>query len=62
MRCVLVLAFFLTTSSLASLSETVFKWKGFILTGIEFYQEWIQGPIKILGPKVGLNYTSLAAR
>ncbi|KRI00541.1 hypothetical protein AO057_11735 [Curvibacter sp. PAE-UM] len=41
----LVIALFLTTTSLASLSEAVFKWKGFILDALTFYQTWISHPL-----------------
>ncbi len=37
---------FLSVSAIASLSEDVAKWKGFIKVAIEFYQSWIANPIK----------------
>ena len=36
---------FLATSSLASLAEAVAKWKGFILTGVSFYQDYFRFPM-----------------
>lgn len=42
-------------SSIASLSETVANWKGFILDGIEFYRRWITEPIHEAFTKAGLN-------
>lgn len=42
-----------STSSIASLSESVFKWKGFILDGLTYYQKAIVPPILEL-----LNFTS----
>ena len=44
-RVALVLSLFLASTSLASLSETVAKWKGFILTGVVFYQQHFRHPI-----------------
>ena len=41
----LLLSGFLAGTSLASLSESVVKWKGFILTGITFYREYLRTPI-----------------
>jgi hypothetical protein len=40
----LLLALFLSTSSLASLSEAVFKWKGFILDALVFYRTHLSHP------------------
>lgn len=44
-RVVLVLVFFISTTSLASLSESVIKWKGFIFDALTFYREYILRPI-----------------
>ena len=41
----LLVALFLSTSSLASLSDAVFKWKGFILDALIFYREHISQPL-----------------
>lgn len=40
----LFISLFLATSSLASLSETVFKWKGFILDALVFYRSNFSQP------------------
>lgn len=40
----LTLSFLLSTSSIASLSETVFKWKGFVLDALTFYRSHIAHP------------------
>lgn len=40
----LAIALFLSTSSLASLSEAVFKWKGFVLDALAFYKRWVSQP------------------
>jgi hypothetical protein len=42
----LVLSAFLASASIASLSETVVKWKGFILDAVMFYQTWIADPFQ----------------
>ncbi|MDP3110456.1 hypothetical protein [Hydrogenophaga sp.] len=39
-----VITLFLSTSSLASLSEAVIKWKGFVLDALMFYRQWISNP------------------
>lgn len=40
----LAFALFLSTSSLASLSETVIRWKGFVFDALAFYKEWVSHP------------------
>ncbi len=44
-RLILFVFLFLTVSSITSVADTVFKWKGFILDGVVFYQAWIRNPI-----------------
>jgi hypothetical protein len=44
-------------SSLASISDTVFQFRGFIATGIEMYR-YISLPIASLGNKYGLHYST----
>ena len=46
-KVIWVVSVILASSSIASLSETVFAWKGFILDGVEFYRELLE-PLKIL--------------
>lgn len=41
----LVISSFVSASSLASLSETIFKWKGFVLDAVEGYRSIVQ-PIR----------------
>lgn len=48
MRAWLVLSAYLAVSSIASLSETFVKWKGFILDGVLFYQRNVRFPIRNL--------------
>lgn len=40
----LALSLFLSTSSIASLSESIIKWKWFILDALTFYRQWISTP------------------
>lgn len=44
-RAFLALSFFLSTSSIASLSEAVFKWKGFALDALTFHRSYIARPL-----------------
>jgi hypothetical protein len=46
-RVLLGLSIFLSASSIASLSETVFKWKGFVLDALTFYRTYIGTPVGI---------------
>ena len=48
---------FLTTSSIASLSDVVFKWKGFVLDGIAIYRDWLVAPITDYSSYIGLKYS-----
>lgn len=44
-RIVLVLVLFLSSTSLASLSESVIKWKGFLLDALTFYRAHVLRPL-----------------
>ena len=55
-RVYLVLSLILASTSIASLSETVFKWKGFLLDGINLYRSLISDPVKV-SIKSLLNYS-----
>ena len=44
-RSIIIISVFFTISSLTSLSDTIFKWKGFILDGLNFYKTFISGSI-----------------
>ncbi len=57
----IILVLFLTTSSLTSLSDTVFKWKGFILEGMEFYRASISSPLLELFSYMNLKLTEQLA-
>lgn len=56
-RAVIALSIFIATNPIASLSEPVFRWKGFILDGLEFYREWIRMLVLEIAPAFGLSYT-----
>jgi hypothetical protein len=45
MKLVFGLSLFMTSASIASLSEAVFRWKGFILDALKFYREHISTPL-----------------
>jgi hypothetical protein len=47
-RVFLVFCFFLASGSIASLSETVAKWKSFFLDAVTFYRHVVSGPIEHL--------------
>lgn len=54
----LLLSAFLASGSIASLSETIFRWKGFILDAIIFYREYVSTPVKtLLSALLGLQVT-----
>lgn len=44
----LTLSLFLASNAIASLSETIFKWKGFILDAIDLYRSHISLPLRDL--------------
>lgn len=49
-------SFFITVSSITSLSDVVFQWKGFILEALTAYQKYFVEPLKAYGLQIGLNY------
>ncbi|MCP4368342.1 MAG: hypothetical protein GY797_09580 [Deltaproteobacteria bacterium] len=58
MRGVIALVVFLSVSSVTSLSNVIFEWKGFILDAINVYRAWVAKPLGVLGSLVGLKYFS----
>ncbi len=44
-RAFLGLSLFLASGSIASLSDTVFRWKGFVSDAVAFYQNYISGQL-----------------
>ncbi len=53
----LIIGFFISVSSITSLSSMVVEWKGFILEGIMFYQQYFVAPISSAALYVGLQYS-----
>ena len=48
----LFISLFLSISSIASLSEAIFKWKGFFLDALIFYREIIINPLSLFLSKI----------
>jgi hypothetical protein len=46
LRLWLVLSLFLASGSIASLSDTIFRWKGFVLDAIDFYAAYVSEPVR----------------
>ena len=57
MKLLILISLFITTSSIASLSETVFKWKSFILDGVTFYHRCMVDPTAQPLSSAGLQYS-----
>ncbi len=55
MKALICLGLFMTTSSVTSISDVVFEWKGFMLAGVEFYRAWIRQPLQDLAATFGLQ-------
>ncbi|MCD9528442.1 hypothetical protein [Photobacterium carnosum] len=55
-KVLLALSFFTSVSAMASLSETIFKWKGFILDAVAVYQDYFVAPIIKYSAILGLHY------
>lgn len=53
------LTLFLATGSIASLSDTVFAWRGFLSDGVKFYESFITGQIIRLTDVLGLSYSQV---
>ena len=54
----MAIALFFTVSSITSLSDVVFKWKGFILDGLEFYRTYYVENVRRVFDIFHLNYTA----
>lgn len=57
----LAVALFISSSSLASLSESVFRWKGFLLEALAFYRVYVSDPASrfitdLVGRSLPSNY------
>jgi hypothetical protein len=58
-----ILLFVLALGPVASLSDTIFQFRGFIRDGIEFYETWIRDPFRetlylVFGIKLGTLWSS----
>ena len=56
----IVVSTFFAVSSITSLSDVIFEWKGFILDGIEFYRGLIVRPLQEFAAQFGLSYARQA--
>jgi hypothetical protein len=60
LRGLAIVFLFIQVGSLASLSDTIFEFRGFIRDGIQLYEEWIRDPLKmLLSSLFGVRITSL---
>jgi hypothetical protein len=59
MKCIIGISMFLTISSVTSLSDVFFGWKGFILDGVEFYRTYLIGPVVYLISVFGVKLQPL---
>lgn len=55
-KTILVVLLVGTTSSITSLADNIFKWRGFILDGVEYYRSVISNPILDNLAKLGISY------
>jgi len=56
-RLFLLVSFFMTISSIASLSDTIFKWKGFIADSLLFYRDFVVIPFISAASKIGFHFS-----
>ena len=54
-----LLSFFISLSSLTSISSYVIEWKGVILDAINFYQYYYVGSISSISSIIGLSYSEM---
>lgn len=57
-RVILFFSVFFSASSIASLSETIFKWKGFILDGVEFYKNTLHPVLQHLAKLFSIHLSA----
>lgn len=55
-KIVMAASFFVTVGTIASISDVVFAWKGFILTGIQFYRSIVTTPLANIALQFDLDY------
>ncbi|MCR9252397.1 MAG: hypothetical protein NXI20_18375, partial [bacterium] len=58
-KLIVIFSIILATSSLTSIADIVFKWKGFILTGILFFRTYVSHPIRQLFSFLGLHFSDI---
>jgi hypothetical protein len=56
-KLMLVLTLFLSISSLAAMSDAVFKWKGFILNALEIYKDYFVSTLVKFAPYIKMNFS-----
>ncbi len=56
-KLILSISLFLTFSSVTSLSDSIFEWKGFIRDGVEFYRFWLVSPLANIARKLAINWS-----
>lgn len=59
-RSYLILSGYLAVSSIASISETVVKWRGFFMDALVFYQQWLSTPVRNLLANTGIHLNTVA--
>lgn len=57
-RAILIVSTFFTVTSVTSLSDAVFQWKGFILDGLTFYRDCFIGTIREVAIYFGIALTA----
>jgi len=56
-KCIIIISLALTTSAVTSLSDVIFKWKGFILDGVNAYRSLVTEPIISFLDRFGLSFS-----
>lgn len=54
-KTLVIASLFFTTTSITGLAGLIIQWKGFIKTGIDFYHQYIVGPMREVFSWVNLN-------
>ncbi|AUP77449.1 hypothetical protein [Flavivirga eckloniae] len=57
LKIVLGTSLFISASSITSLSDTIFEWKGFIKDGLDFYRIHISSPLRRVFRSIDLIYS-----
>lgn len=56
-KLLMLLTIFLSVSSITSLADKIFEWKGFILNALTTYRDYFVNPITSLAYSIGLKYS-----